>query len=105
MFAADIPVERRAEIIAGIAKRTVEMRLTPVAIVMLEASKPLSFVGSQLMVFFQPIVSAIFPFHMYDEVAALLEDRANIELLIQAIEKLEEERHNGKGEDNPNPRD
>jgi len=105
MFAADVPVERRNEIITGIARRTVALRLTPVAIVMLEASKPLSFVGSQLMVFFQPIITALFPFQMYDEVAALLEDRTNVEALIQAIEKLEEERHHGKGEDNQNPRD
>ncbi|MEO0077649.1 MAG: hypothetical protein ABIK86_01425 [candidate division WOR-3 bacterium] len=100
MFAADIPAARRAEIISGIARRTVELRLTPIAVVMLEASKPLSFVSSQLLIFFQPIVTAVFPFHMYDEVAALLEDRAAIESLIQAIEKLEEERHDGKGKDN-----
>lgn len=105
MLAADIPAERRAEIIAGIARRTVEMRLTPLAIVMLEASKPLSFVGSQLMVFFQPVITAVFPFHMYDEVTALLEDRTNIESLIQAIEKLEEERHHGEVKDNAHTRD
>lgn len=92
MFATDINPERRTEIINKIARKTVELRLTPIAIVLLESVKPLSFVGSQLMVFFQPIITAIFPFHQYDEVAALLEERENVELLIQTIEFLEENR-------------
>jgi len=97
MFASDIPVQRRDEILNRIAQKVVDLRLTPVAIVMLESGKPLSFVGSQLMVFFQPIVSALFPFHQYDEVAALLEDRSNVETLIQTIEKLEDGRRDRKG--------
>jgi hypothetical protein len=70
--------------------------LTPVAIVMLESSKPISFVGSQLMVFFQPIYSAVFPAQPYNEIATLLEDRANIELLIKEIEKVDEEKRSRK---------
>ncbi len=92
MFPTDINPARRTEIINKIAQKTVDLRLTPVAIVLLESVKPLSFVGSQLMVFFQPIITAIFPFHQYDEVAALLEERENVELLIQTIESLEENR-------------
>ncbi|MEO0070870.1 MAG: hypothetical protein ABIK39_02125 [candidate division WOR-3 bacterium] len=91
MFASDISPQRRTEIISKIAQKTVDLRLTPIAIVLLESTKPLSFVGSQLMVFFQPIVTALFPFHQYEEIAALFEDRNNVELLIQTIERLEEE--------------
>jgi hypothetical protein len=97
MFASDISVERREEILTKIAQKVVDLRLSPVAIVMLESSKPLSFVGSQLMVFFQPIVTSLFPFRQYDEVAALLEERANVEALIQKIEKLEDGRSDRKG--------
>ncbi|MEO0078217.1 MAG: hypothetical protein ABIK86_04360, partial [candidate division WOR-3 bacterium] len=61
-------------------------------------------VGSQVMVFLQPIVTAVFPFRQYDEVTALLEDRANVEALIQAIEKLEDDRRDRKVKDNANPR-
>ena len=96
MFASDISVERRDEILTKIAQKVVDLRLTPVAIVMLESGKPLSFVGSQLMVFFQPIVTSVFPFHQYDEVAALLEERTNVESLIQIIERLEDESRNKK---------
>ncbi len=97
MFASDISVERREEILTKIAQKVVDLKLTPVAVVMLESSKPLSFVGSQLMVFLQPVVTAVFPFHQYDEVAALLEDRANVEALIQRIEQLEDGKRDRKG--------
>ncbi len=96
MFAADITPERKKEIINKIARKTVDLRLSPIAIVLLESTKPLSFLGSQLMVFFQPIVTAIFPFHQYEEIAALFEDRTNIETLIQTIEQMEEERNRPK---------
>ncbi len=92
MFSTDISPQRRIEIITKIAQKTVDLRLTPIAIVLLETTKPLSFVGSQLMVFFQPIITAVFPFYQYEEIAALLEDRNNIELLIKIIEQLEENR-------------
>jgi hypothetical protein len=97
MFASDISVERREEVLTKIAQKVVDLKLTPVAVVMLESSKPLSFVGSQLMVFFQPIVTSLFPFRQYDEVAALLEERTNVEALIQKIEKLEDGRSDRKG--------
>ena len=97
MFASDISAERSDEILTKIAQKVVDLRLTPVAVVMLESSKPLSFVGSQLMVFLQPIVTTIFPFRQYDEVSALLEDRANVEALIQKIEKLEDGKSDRKG--------
>lgn len=88
--------ERRDIIFKKIAEKVVEMKLTPVAIVMLESSKPISFVGSQLMVFFQPIYASVFPAQPYNEIAALLEDRANIEILIKEIEKVEEENRSRK---------
>lgn len=92
MFASDVSAARKAELLGKVARRIVDMRLTPVAIVTLESVKPLSFIGSQLMVFFQPVFSAVFPFKQYDEFAALLEERSNIEEFIQLIEKLEDER-------------
>jgi hypothetical protein len=103
MFASDIPLERREELLGKIARKIVDMRLTPVAVVMLESSKPVSFVGSQLMVFLQPIVTAVFPFRQYDEITALMEERSNVELLIQKIEQLEDSRPHGKRKDNKNP--
>jgi len=92
MFASDIKPERKAELFGKVAGRIVEMRLTPIAIVTLESVKPLTFIGSQLMVFFQPIFTAVFPFKQYEEFAALLEERQNVEEFITLLERLEDER-------------
>jgi|UniRef100_A0A7C3Z0U7 hypothetical protein len=80
------------ELIERVAKRIVELRLTPIAIVLLESAKPLSFVGSQVLVFFQPIVTSIFPLNSYEEFVRILEDRNNVERLIQMIENEENQR-------------
>ncbi len=77
--------------------------MTPVAIVMLESAKPLSFLANQFMVFMQPFYRAFFTFREYEEFAAMLENRNNIEVLICEIERLEEEIHEQK-RTNKNPR-
>ncbi|MEO0072343.1 MAG: hypothetical protein ABIK10_02720 [candidate division WOR-3 bacterium] len=92
----ELTPERKTELIHKIAEKVVNLKLTPVAIVLLESAKPFSFVASQLLVFFQPIYAAVFPAQPYDELIQLLDDRASIELLICEIEKLEEELSNKK---------
>ncbi|MEK6608285.1 MAG: hypothetical protein AABZ30_11535 [Myxococcota bacterium] len=74
------------ELLAKIATRVVELRMDAPAIFLLESVKPLNFVGSQAMLFFQPIVSAIFPAALYQRLRALLEKRQSIEALIRKIE-------------------
>ncbi|MEO0097645.1 MAG: hypothetical protein ABIK78_06085 [candidate division WOR-3 bacterium] len=81
----------REELIKKIAGRVVSLRLTPVAIVLLESSKPLSFAFNQLLVFFQPIVTSVINPLPYEKLVLLFEDRNNIELLIKEIEKREDE--------------
>lgn len=95
IFADEIPLARKAEILNRVAQRVVELRLTPIAVVTLETIKPLTFLGSQLMVFFQPILTAFLPTRAYDEFAALLEERKNVEELTRRIEELEAERSSG----------
>ncbi len=97
MLASDVSTERRDELFTKMAQKIIDLRLAQVAIVMLESSKPVSFVGSQAMVFIGPIFTAIFPFQVYDEIAALMEDRGNVELFIRKIEQMEEEQRHGKG--------
>ncbi len=88
----DIPEERRKELVEKLAKGIVSRGLTAPAIFFLESVKPLNFLGSQAMIFFEPIVRSIFPFQAYTEFAVLLEDRKTLERLICEIERLEEER-------------
>ena len=80
-----------------IAEATVRWKMTVPAILFLESVKPLSFVGSQTMYFFEPMVRAIFAVPDYERVAALMERRENVEALLVAIERRDEaERRAGR---------
>lgn len=92
----EVTEERKKFLINKIAQKVIDYRLSPVAIVFLESSKPLSFLGNQFMIFMQPFYRALFSYREYEEIAAMLEDRNNIEALICEIERLEEERNEEK---------
>ena len=67
----------------GIARR----RLTSAAMFFLESMQPMGFLGSQMMLFLRPLVSVIWTDPArYDHVAALLERRGIIELLLRRLE-------------------
>jgi len=83
--------ERRDELLTKIARAVVERNLTAPAIFFLESVKPLSFVGSQVMVFFDPLVRSIFTVKAYNDVRLALEERGNVELLLQTIESYDAE--------------
>ncbi len=88
----EVTEERKKFLINKLAQKIVNFRLTPIAIVMLESSKPLSFLASQTLVFFNPFYHAFFKYNEYDEITTLLEDRNNVEELILEIERIENER-------------
>lgn len=88
----EVTEERKRFLLNKIAQKVIDYRLSPVAIIFLESSKPLSFLGNQFMIFMQPFYRALFSFREYEEIAAMLDDRRNIEALICEIERLEEKR-------------
>ncbi|MEW5993313.1 MAG: hypothetical protein AB1744_02825 [Candidatus Zixiibacteriota bacterium] len=83
-----LPVEEDA-VLDKVAKKVVEKRMAVPAIVFLESVKPLNFIGSQAMVFFEPIVQALFNFKDYDTFRQALEKRESIEIMLQKIEKYD----------------
>ncbi len=86
--------EEDKKLIEKLAGLVVSRRLTAMAVFFLESSKPLSFIGSQFLVFMQPFIQSFFNFQEYDRIAALMEDKNNVELLIQYIETQEAGRKN-----------
>jgi hypothetical protein len=92
----EVTEERKKFLINKIAQKVIDYRLSPVAIIFLESSKPLSFLGNQFLIFMQPFYRALFSYREYEEITAMLEDRNNIEVLICEIERLEEERDERK---------
>ncbi len=81
--------ERQAELLAKISDQIVKRKLTVPAIMFLESVKPLSFIGSQALVFLQPIVQAVLNRKEYDELTLMMENRENVEKLLCEIEKQE----------------
>jgi hypothetical protein len=95
----EVTQERKKFLMNKIAQKIVDYKMTPLAIVMLESSKPLTFLANQFMVFMQPFYRAFFSFREYEEFAAMLEDRNNVEALICEIERVEEEMHEHRKSD------
>lgn len=86
----DLPRED-AELIEWMADQVVKRRLAMPAVLFLESSKPLSFVGSQMMHVASPMFNALFSHSdRFDRVAFLMEDRENLERLILCIERKQE---------------
>jgi len=86
--------EEDKKLMEKLAGLVVSRRLTAMAVFFLESSKPLSFIGSQFLVFMQPFIQSFFNFQEYDRITALMEDKNNVELLIQYIETQEAGRKN-----------
>lgn len=74
----------------------VERRMETPAVLFLETARPLSFVGSQAMHFFDPLVRAMFTWPDYERFARLMEHRENLEHLIRAIESEADRRDSAK---------
>ncbi|MBN2379199.1 hypothetical protein JXM67_05300 [candidate division WOR-3 bacterium] len=92
MFASDLTEERKTELCTTIAEKVIQFRVASIVIIFLESVKPLSFMGSQLMVFLSPMVTAFTSGTWYEEMTAFFEERSNLEMLIQRIEELESDR-------------
>ncbi len=79
---------KQEEILEKLAKKVARWQMGVPAIMFLETIKPLSFIGSQVLVFLDPIVKSVFNSSDYDEYTKLMEDRKNVELLIRKIEDV-----------------
>ncbi|MEN8209901.1 MAG: hypothetical protein ABFR50_11695 [Candidatus Fermentibacteria bacterium] len=76
-----------SEFMDKIAKEIVQRQLTVPAIIFLETIKPLSFLGNQVLIFANPIVSLVVQSGNYYKFVRMLEDRENVEKLTIAIEE------------------
>ena len=77
-------------LLARVADRVVELRLETPAILTLEGARPLSLVAGQAMIFFEPLVQALFRIADYRRFATLVERRDVLEHLALQIEERAE---------------
>lgn len=74
-----------------VADWVVRRRMVAPAILILESSVPLNFVGSSVLTFFRPIVGIAFSTAQWERFETLLEKRCSMRLLIERIERCEAE--------------
>ena len=77
------------QLISNLAEKIVRHGMAVPAIFSLEMVKYMSFIGSQLMVFFGPVITVFIQSESFYKLTHLLEERQNIEFLIIEIERLE----------------
>ncbi|MGE5560507.1 MAG: hypothetical protein ACM3XN_05555 [Chloroflexota bacterium] len=83
----ELTAKRRDELIDWFVDQVTKRGLTTPAIIFLEVNRPMTFVASSLATFLGPIVGVVLPPNMMDEIAALLADRSNVDLVIDRLEK------------------
>ena len=77
------------KLISDLAEKIVKHGMAVPAIFSLEMVKYMSFIGSQLMVFFGPVITVFIQSESYYKMTHLLEERQNIEFLMLEIERIE----------------
>lgn len=83
----ELSIDQRDLLIEKLAQRISSWGLTAPAILFLEAHKPFSFIGSQALLFFQPLLGFLVGDEVIGGYAQLFEDQANIERLLHLMER------------------
>lgn len=78
--------EDRDRLLDAAAAAVVERRLEVPAVLFLEMNRPLSFVASQALIVFAPLLGPLFGPERLERLTALLEDRENVDRLLDRIE-------------------
>ncbi len=82
--------EQRDELVEQVAREIQLRGLTAPAVHFLEASRPYRPLGSNAMLFFDPVLRSLFGGELVSA-SAILADDAGIEQLIERLEELDEE--------------
>ncbi len=72
-----------------LSSKVVQLRMTIPAVLFLESVRPLNYVGSQVMVFFAPLVHIVFTSPEWDQLQKVLEKRESLGYIIELIEEKE----------------
>lgn len=104
----DISLEKQEKLLDGIAQKVVKMGFVTPVIMFLEMNKPVNFLGSQLMLFLEPLADPMmrmmFNYQDYHALTMMLEKRGNVEKLIRKIELFDQEDRIKRKENKKNER-
>ena len=87
---AELPDERREELVEEVAREIQLRGLTTSAVHFLHASRPYRPLGANAMLFFDPVLRSLFGGEMAGATAILADDDG-IEQLIDRLEELDDE--------------
>lgn len=79
--------EQSEQLLEQLSQQIDRWGLTLPAIVLLQVTRPLSFVASQAVLLCQPLISAFYDAPKIADYAELLADRANLDWLIARLEE------------------
>jgi hypothetical protein len=82
-------LEQQREVLGRVADQIARRRLTAAAIFTLESMRPLSFVASQALVALGPLIEPLLSVRDYGTFYDALEDRRNVDWLINRLEEAE----------------
>jgi hypothetical protein len=82
----ELTEEETDQLIEKAATEIEKRKLEAPAILMLEAHKPLAFVGSQTSLMFAPFIAPFLGFDFVNNYSRLFADRENVERLLRRIE-------------------
>ena len=82
------------QLISNLAEKIVKHGMAVPAIFSLEMVKYMSFIGSQLMVFFGPVITVFIQSESYYKITHLLEERQNVEFLMLEIKRIDSDNKN-----------
>ncbi|MGQ9698550.1 MAG: hypothetical protein ACUVRO_11230 [Armatimonadota bacterium] len=75
-----------------VARKVVQRRLEVPAVFFLEMNKPLSFIMGQSLLVAMPFLAPILGIQRVQQLSQLLQERENVDRLIERIEELSQER-------------
>lgn len=78
---------RRDELIGWMVERAARAGMLTPALLLVESHRPVSFLGSQAVHFLAPVLGAVVEPQLVDDLARLLEDRDNIDRLVDRLEE------------------
>jgi len=84
-----LSVDRQEQLINSLVRRLSGWGLSAPSIALLETHKPLSFVASQTLLAFQPLLTLFLGDAPLGEYASLLEDRSSVDRIIYRLEQLQ----------------
>ena len=82
-----LSADQRDLLIERLAQKISSWGLTAPAVFFLEANKPFSFIGSQALLFFQPLLGFLLGDEVIGGYAQLFEDQTNVERLLHLLER------------------